>query len=66
MAGLLGKAREVGLVLTGEGGLVAQLTERLVESALEGEITDYPGDDRHDAAGREGGNPATALVHDRC
>jgi transposase-like protein len=28
---------------------VAQLTRRLVESALEGEITDHLGYDRHDA-----------------
>jgi transposase-like protein len=32
------------------------LTKRLVESALEGEITDHLGYDRHDAAGRDGGN----------
>src|ERR671912_3077907 len=53
---LVGRARDGGLQLTGEGGLLAQLTKRLVESALEGEITDHLGYDRHDAAGREGGN----------
>ena len=37
---LVGQARDGGLQLTGEGGLLAQLTKRLVESALEGEITD--------------------------
>jgi transposase-like protein len=36
--------------------LLAQLTKRLVESALEGEITDHLGYDRHDAAGRDGRN----------
>ena len=56
IARLAGKAREGGLALTGEGGLLAQLTKRLVESALEGEITDHLGYDRHDAAGRDGGN----------
>lgn len=35
---------------------MAQLTKRLVESALEGELTDHLGYDRHDAAGRDGGN----------
>ena len=40
---LVGRAREGGLALTGEGGLLAQLTKRLVESALEGEITDHLG-----------------------
>jgi len=53
---LVGRAREGGLQLTGEGGLLAQLTTRLVESALEGEITDHLGYDRHDVAGRDGGN----------
>lgn len=33
-------ARAGGLELTGEGGLLAQLTKRLVESALDGEITE--------------------------
>src|SRR5512133_4214055 len=56
IARLAGRAREGGLALTGEGGLLAQLTKRLVESALEGEITDHLGYDRHDAAGRDGGN----------
>jgi putative transposase len=56
IARLAGRAREGGLQLTGEGGLLAQLTKRLVESALEGEITDHLGYDRHDAAGRDGGN----------
>ena len=51
-----GRARAGGLQLTGEGGLLAQLTKRPVESALEGEITDHLGYDRHDAAGRDGRN----------
>jgi len=53
---LVGRAREGGLQLTGEGGLLAQLTKRLVESALEGEITDHLGYGKHDAEGRDGGN----------
>src|SRR5919112_2504234 len=56
IARLAGKAREGGLQLTGEGGLLAQLTKRLVESALEGELTDHLGYDRHDASGRDGGD----------
>jgi transposase-like protein len=40
-----GRARAGGLQLTAEGGLLAQLTKRLVESALEGEITDHLGYD---------------------
>jgi hypothetical protein len=38
---LVGRAQAEGLQLTGEGGLLQQLTERLLESALEGEITDH-------------------------
>jgi transposase-like protein len=42
--------------LTGAGGLLQQLTKRVLESALEGEITDHLGYDKHDAAGRNSGN----------
>jgi transposase-like protein len=50
------QARSSRLQLTGEGGLLAQLTKRLLESALEGEITDHLGYDKHDAAGKNSGN----------
>jgi transposase-like protein len=33
-----------------------QLIERLLESALEGELTDHLGYDGHEIAGRDGGN----------
>ena len=56
IAQLAGRARAGGLALTGEGGLLAQLTKRLVESALEGEITGHLGYGRHDVVGRDGGN----------
>jgi putative transposase len=46
---LVAQAREQGLDLTGEGGLLQQLTKRVLESALEGEITDHLGYDKHDA-----------------
>jgi hypothetical protein len=39
IAMLVDRARSEGLQLTGEGGLLQQLTKRLLESALEGEIT---------------------------
>jgi transposase-like protein len=52
---LRGRAQAEGLQLTGEGGL-QQLTKRLLESALEGEITDHLGRDKHDPAGKNGGN----------
>lgn len=53
---LVGQARERGVKLAGEGGLLQALTKRLLESALEGEITDHLGYDRHDAAGDGSGN----------
>ncbi len=53
---LVSRARADGLALTGEGGVLAQLTKRLLESALEGEITDHLGYDKHDPAGRGTGN----------
>lgn len=53
---LVARARASGLQLTGEGGLLAQLTKLVVESALEGEITDHLGYDHGDPAGRGTGN----------
>lgn len=38
---LVERARQDGLALTGQGGLLQQLTQRVLESALEGEITDH-------------------------
>ncbi|MEV0483171.1 IS256 family transposase [Streptomyces sp. NPDC050508] len=53
---LVEQARSKGLQLTGEGGLLQQLTKKVLESALEGEITDHLGYDKHDPAGKDGGN----------
>ncbi|MBE1534270.1 transposase-like protein [Actinomadura algeriensis] len=53
---LVAQAREQGLELTGEGGLLAELTKRVLESALEGEITDHLGRDRHERTGEGDGN----------
>lgn len=49
---LVGRAQAGGLQLTGEGGLLQQLTKRLLQSALEGEITDHLGHDKHAPAGK--------------
>lgn len=53
---LADRARSEGLQLTGEGGLPARLTKRVVESAIEGEMDDHLGYGKHDPAGRDGGN----------
>ncbi len=66
IARLAGRARAGGLQLTGEGGLLAQLTKRLLESALEGEITDHLGYDRHDAAAVTAATPAMGTAPRPC
>jgi putative transposase len=53
---VVGRAQAEGLQLAGEGGLLQQLTKRLLESALEGEVTDHLGYDRNDPAGKNSGN----------
>ena len=55
--------------LTGEGGLLQQLTKRLLEQALDGEITDHFGYDKHDPAGRgtdnsRNGTQSTTVLTD--
>lgn len=52
----MAQARSNGLQLTGEGGLLQQLTKMVVETALDGEITDHLGYDHGDPAGRGTGN----------
>jgi transposase-like protein len=56
VAQLLSSAKASGLKLAGEGGMLQQLTKLVLESALEGEITDHLGYDKHDPAGRGTGN----------
>src|SRR5260370_302674 len=58
---LVDRARSQGLQLTGEGGLLQQLTKRVLESALEGEITDHLGYDKHDRAGAGSGNSRNGV-----
>jgi putative transposase len=53
---LVSRAKAGGLQLTGAGGVLQRLTKRLLESALDGEITDHLGYDKHDPAGRNTGN----------
>src|ERR1700710_3075744 len=53
---LVEQARAAGLQLTGQGGLLQQLTKRVIEAALDGEITDHLGYDKGDPAGNNGQN----------
>jgi putative transposase len=59
---LVSRARAEDLRLTGGGRLLQQLTKRLLESALEGKTTDHLGYDKHDPAGKEGGNSRKASA----
>jgi len=49
-------AKERGLEITGPDGLLKLLTKTVLETALEEEMTDHLGYDKHDPAGRDGGN----------
>jgi hypothetical protein len=59
------RARAEGLRLTGEGGLLSQLTKVVVESALDGELDDHLGYAKHDPAGMAA-IPATASAAKPC
>ena len=48
VARLVGDAQRQGLSVDGEGGLLAQLTKLVVESALEGELSAHLGYDKHE------------------
>src|SRR6195952_3994891 len=49
-------AQEQGLSLTGPDGLLKQLTKTVLETALNEEMTEHLGFEKHDPAGRESGN----------
>jgi putative transposase len=65
---LVAQAREKGIELVGPNGLLSQLTKRVLETALEVEMTDHLGYDKHDPVGRNRGNsrngsrPKTVLT----
>src|SRR5215211_4353981 len=53
---LVAQARAKGIELVGPNGLLSQLTKRVLETALEVEMTDHLGYDKHDPVGRNHGN----------
>jgi putative transposase len=53
---LVEKARAGGVDLVGPGGLLSGLTKSVLETALEAELSEHLGYDKHDAAGRNRGN----------
>jgi len=56
IARLAGQARAQGVSLVGEGGLLQQLTKRVLEAALEGELDSHLGSGKHEREGRVSGN----------
>jgi len=65
---LVARAREQGVSLTGPDGLLKQLTKTVLETALNQEMTEHLGHDKHGPAGNEAGNvrngtrPKTVLT----
>jgi len=65
---LVERARSQGLDLTGPDGLLRRVTKLVLEGALEGELTDHLGYNKHEPAGKDGGNsrngkrPKTVLT----
>jgi transposase-like protein len=53
---LLEQAKEQNIELVGPGGLLGQLTKNVLETALDSEMSEHLGYEKHDPAGRNSGN----------
>jgi putative transposase len=53
---LVRQVRAQGMALTGPGGLLKALNKTVIETALEEELAEHLGYDKHDPVGRNGGN----------
>lgn len=53
---LLAQAREQGIDLVGPDGLLNRLTKNVLETALEAEMDEHLGYEKHDVSGRGSGN----------
>jgi putative transposase len=53
---LLEQAKQQGVELVGPNGLLNQLAKNVLETALDAEMTEHLGYDKHEAAGRGSGN----------
>ena len=58
---LVARAREEGVDLTGEGGLLTGLVRQVLQTGLEVEMADHLGYERHDPAGRGSGNSRNGV-----
>ena len=57
----LAQAKEQGVELVGPDGLLNQLTKRVLETALEEEMAEHLGYDKHDPVGRNRGNSRNGV-----
>jgi len=69
--GLVRQARDQGVALTGPTGLLKALTKTVIEAALDEEMTDHLGYDKHAPEGRNRGNSrngtrAKTVLTDNC
>lgn len=62
---LIAQAREQGIDLLGEGGLLKQMTKAVLERALAGELTDHLGYEVGDPAGAGSGNSRNGYTPKR-
>jgi hypothetical protein len=53
---LVEQAKEQNIELVGPGGLLGQLTKNVLETALDAEMSEHLGYEKHDPAGRGSGN----------
>ncbi|QHK20829.1 IS256 family transposase [Pseudarthrobacter psychrotolerans] len=58
---LVRMAKEQGLSLTGPDGLLKQLTKTVIETALDEEMTEHLGYEKHDTAGKQTGNSRNGV-----
>jgi transposase-like protein len=58
---LLAQAKTQGIDLVGPGGLLNQITKRVLEAALEAEMSEHLGYDKHEYVGRDGGNSRNGV-----
>jgi putative transposase len=58
---LVRMAREQGLSLTGPDGLLKQLTKTVIETALDEEMTEHLGYEKHDTAGKQTANSRNGV-----
>lgn len=58
---LVRMAKEQGLSLTGPDGLLKQLTKTVIETALDEEMTEHLGYEKHDGAGKQTANSRNGV-----